>query len=179
MDLISGLKRQELPLCCSSRRFNLQVNRTGNILIYPLGGRHTRLRLEIDATEGIRPCKRQYQYGATCRSGQDGAPVDSLQSRKARARPVVNDPGCHHRQERVDGQLVTHIRVVLERLPEEIDGRPAPKYDVLAPLPFHHTPSHPKKTGPGKNAKRQTQAPDSQVIERIEMGTARPLQIPQ
>ena len=78
LDCISSLKRQELPVYCPSRGLNLKVNRTRNILINPLGGRHTRLRPEIDATEGICPHKGQHQYGAARRPRQDRAPVKPL-----------------------------------------------------------------------------------------------------
>ncbi len=92
--------------------------------------------------------------------------------------PIENHPGCHHCQQGIDGQLVAHGGVILQRLPEKIYRRPAPEQNVLPPFSFQHAPTHPQEPGPGQDAEWQAKPPDGQVLKGIKVGAPRPLQIP-
>ena len=48
----------------------------------------------------------------------------------------------------------------------------------MFPLALEDAPTHIQETRPGQNSQRQAQTPDRQVLEGIQVCTARPLQIP-
>ena len=61
-------------------------------------------------------------------------------------------PSRHHRQQRINRQLVAHGWVKLERLPQEVEGRPTPQQQVT-PLAFKNAPAHAQEASPGQDAK--------------------------